>query len=191
MPLGSLLICRFRIVNDCDEPVAVPPKIRYHLPINVVHPCRYTFCYPLRTFLFVGNEPSTQNLLQKGRPFIMCGIDRRSWEFKWTRTSLTMSGRWTASKASFFSMILGWGPTPCISISSERGSGLPACFSAFSAAISNARSKSSLNSSLSRVVVALPSLRERRQKRLRSGWNYMTANTCGSFLAPTMTLTDR
>src|SRR4030095_13608180 len=29
------------------------------------HPCRYTFCYPLRAFLSVGIEASTQNLLQK------------------------------------------------------------------------------------------------------------------------------
>jgi hypothetical protein len=28
-------------------------------------------------FLSVGNEPSTQNLLQKGRPFIMCEIARK------------------------------------------------------------------------------------------------------------------
>jgi hypothetical protein len=36
MPLGSLFNCRFRIVNDCDEPVAVPPKIKYHIPLNIV-----------------------------------------------------------------------------------------------------------------------------------------------------------
>jgi len=36
MPLGSFFNCRFRIVNDCDEPVAVPPKIKYHIPLNIV-----------------------------------------------------------------------------------------------------------------------------------------------------------
>ena len=36
MPLGSLLIRCFRIVNNCDEPVAVPPKVKYHIPLNIV-----------------------------------------------------------------------------------------------------------------------------------------------------------
>ena len=36
MPLGSLLIRCFRIVNDCDEPVAVPPKVKYHITLNIV-----------------------------------------------------------------------------------------------------------------------------------------------------------
>ena len=40
-------------------------------------------------------------------------------------------------------------------------------------------------------VVPWPSLRERRQKRLSTGWNYMTANTCGSLLAPTTAFTVR
>jgi hypothetical protein len=40
-------------------------------------PCRYTFCYPLRAFLSVGIEASTQTLLQKGRPFIMCSQQTR------------------------------------------------------------------------------------------------------------------
>ncbi len=36
MPLGSPVIRRFRIMNDCDEPVAVPPKVEYHMSPNVV-----------------------------------------------------------------------------------------------------------------------------------------------------------
>ena len=36
MPLGSLLIRCFRIVNDCDESVAVPPKVKYHISFNIV-----------------------------------------------------------------------------------------------------------------------------------------------------------
>jgi len=36
MPLGSVLIRCFRIVNDCNESVAVPPKVKYHIPLNIV-----------------------------------------------------------------------------------------------------------------------------------------------------------
>lgn len=36
MPLGALLIRSFRIVNDCDESVAVPSKVKYHISFNIV-----------------------------------------------------------------------------------------------------------------------------------------------------------
>ena len=36
MPLGSLLIHCFRIVNHCDEPVAVLPEIENHISFNIV-----------------------------------------------------------------------------------------------------------------------------------------------------------
>ena len=36
MPLGSPLICRFRIVNDGYEPVAVPSKVEYDIAPNIV-----------------------------------------------------------------------------------------------------------------------------------------------------------
>ena len=36
MPLGSPLMCRFRIVNDGDEPVAVPSKVEYDVSPNIV-----------------------------------------------------------------------------------------------------------------------------------------------------------
>jgi len=36
MPLGSLLIRCFRIVNDCDEPVAVSAKVKYHVSLDIV-----------------------------------------------------------------------------------------------------------------------------------------------------------
>jgi len=36
MPLGSLLIRRFRVVNDSDEPVAVLPNVENHVSLHVV-----------------------------------------------------------------------------------------------------------------------------------------------------------
>ena len=36
MPLGSLLIRCFRIVNNCDEPVAVLPEVENHIPFDIV-----------------------------------------------------------------------------------------------------------------------------------------------------------
>ena len=36
MPLGSLLIHCFRIVNHCDEPVAVLPEVENHISLNIV-----------------------------------------------------------------------------------------------------------------------------------------------------------
>jgi hypothetical protein len=36
MPLGVLLIRCFRIVNDRDESVAIPPKVKYHISLNII-----------------------------------------------------------------------------------------------------------------------------------------------------------
>jgi hypothetical protein len=36
MPLGSLLIRCFRVVNDGYEPVAVPPNVENHITVHIV-----------------------------------------------------------------------------------------------------------------------------------------------------------